>query len=85
MCSLITFSPSKKKKKIKEKRKKQRVAKGFFLGIPVQILLQKLLQLVSLNQFKKKFYLGKMVFEHILRRVESDATRMILVLAQGYL
>ena len=44
----------------------------------MQMLPHKLLQLMSFNLFKKKFYISKMVFEHILRRAESDATKMIL-------
>ena len=42
------------------------------------MLLHKLLQLMSLNLFKMKVYLGKMVFEYVLRHAESDATKMVL-------
>ena len=40
--------------------------------------MQKLLQWMSLDLFKNKFHLGKMVFEHILKRTKSNATRVIL-------
>ena len=42
------------------------------------MLLHKLLQLMSLNLVKKKLYVGKMVFKHILKLAESNATKMTL-------
>ena len=44
----------------------------------MQMLLRKLLQLMSLNLFKMKFYLSKIMFKQILRHAELDDTMMAL-------